>query len=114
MKPLEQEITFFLRLAWEIGKTGALTEDVDAFVADWIDRMFTGKIGRQVSGLLNDFSQLTNVRKLENMDYDAFRRLHTATRRQCASIGMRRCLRRGMRYMGVFPRKKGMPFSRWY
>lgn len=72
MKPLEQEITFFLRLAWEIGKTGALTEDVDAFVADWIDRMFTGKIGRQVSGLLNDFSQLTNVRKLENMDYDAF------------------------------------------
>ena len=34
--------------------------------------MFTGKIGRQVSGLLNDFSQLTNVRKLENMDYDAF------------------------------------------
>jgi hypothetical protein len=72
MKPLEQEITFFLRLAWEIGKPGALTEDVDAFVADWIDRMFTGKIGKQVSGLLNDFSQLTNVRKLENMDYDAF------------------------------------------
>ena len=72
MKPLEQEITFFLRLAWEIGKKGALTEDVDAFVADWIDNTFTGKIGRQVSRLLNDFSQLTNVRKVENMDYDAF------------------------------------------
>lgn len=72
MKPLEQEITFFLRLAWEIGKQGAVTEDVEAFVEDWIDRTFTGGIGRQVSVLLNDFSQLTNVRKVENMDYDAF------------------------------------------
>lgn len=72
MKPLEQEITFFLRLAWEIGKPGALTENVEAFTADWIDSMFTGKIGKEVSALLNDFSQLTNVRKVENMDYDAF------------------------------------------
>lgn len=72
MKPLEQEITFFLRLAWEIGKPGALTADVEAFVEDWIDRTFTGGIGKQVSVLLNDFSQLTNVRKVENMDYDAF------------------------------------------
>ncbi len=72
MKPLEQEITFFLRLAWEIGKPGALTEDVEAFVEDWIDRTFTGGIGKQVSALLNDFSQITNVRKVENMDYDAF------------------------------------------
>ncbi|MCM1303990.1 MAG: glycosyl hydrolase 115 family protein [Lachnospiraceae bacterium] len=72
MKPLEQEITFFLRLAWEIGKPGALTEDVEAFVADWIDGTFSGEIGAQVSALLNDFSQLTNVRKVENMDQDAF------------------------------------------
>lgn len=72
MKPLEQEITFFLRLAWEIGKPGALTEDVEAFVENWIDSTFTGGIGKQVSMLLNEFSQLTNVRKVENMDYDAF------------------------------------------
>ena len=72
MKPLEQEIEFFLRLAWEIGSENALTEDVDAYVADWIDRNFEGGIGKEVSALLNDFSQLTNVRKLENMDYDAF------------------------------------------
>lgn len=72
MKPLEQEITFFLRLAWEIGKPDALTEDVEAFVEDWVDNTFSGKIGSQVSMLLNDFSQLTNVRKVENMDSDAF------------------------------------------
>lgn len=72
IKPLEQEITFFLRLAWEIGKPGALTEDVETFTEKWADSMFSGHIGKQVSMLLNDFSQLTNVRKLENMDYDAF------------------------------------------
>ena len=72
VKPLEQEITFFLKLAWEIGKPGALTEDVEAFVREWIDHTFSGNIGRQVSVLLNDFSQITNVRKVENMDYDVF------------------------------------------
>ena len=111
MKPLEQEISFFLQLAWEIGKPGALTEDVEAWVEDWANRTFTGgrdkqfsivgvksahtdscdaadticdmgedtsdrsrsrSFGKEVSRLLNDFSQLTNVRKLENMDYDAF------------------------------------------
>lgn len=82
MKPLEQEITFFLRLAWKIGKPGALTENVEAFTEDWINRTFCGgeesarkegkTLGREVSLLLNDFSQLTNVRKIENMDYDAF------------------------------------------
>ena len=101
MKPLEQEIEFFLRLAWEAGKESAprfgalsgkrekpLSRDVDAYVADWISRNFSEKIfgkfsgnfsgdisdgiGAQVAKLLNDFSQLTNVRKIENMDDDAF------------------------------------------
>lgn len=72
IKPLEQEVSFFLRLGWEIGKENALTTDVDAYVADWINRTFTGNIGEETAKLLNDFSQLTNVRKVENMDYDAF------------------------------------------
>ena len=72
MKPLEQEIEFFLRLAWEIDKENALTDDVDAYVEDWINRNFSGNIGAEVSKLLNTFSQVTNVRKLELMDYDAF------------------------------------------
>lgn len=72
IKPLEQEITFFLQLAWEIGKPGAVTQDVEGFVEKWIDRTFSGQCGKQVSRLLNDFSQLTNVRKIENMDYGVF------------------------------------------
>jgi len=72
MKPLEQEISFFLRLAWEIGKEGALTEDVEAFSADWSDENFSGNIGRDTAKLLHDFAQLTNVRKLENMESGVF------------------------------------------
>ncbi len=72
IKPLEQEITFFLQLAWDIGKETDSTRDVEAWTAQWIDENFQGGIGREAAELLNDFSQLTNVRKLENMDTDAF------------------------------------------
>ena len=72
MKPLEQEIEFFLRLAWEMDKENALTDDVEQYVEDWINRNFSGNIGNRVSNLLNTFSQTTNTRKLELMDYDAF------------------------------------------
>lgn len=72
MKPLEQEIEYFLSLAWEIGKEDALTDDVDRYVEDWIDRNFSGGIGADTAKLLNDFSQLTNMRKVEMMDTDTF------------------------------------------
>lgn len=75
MKPLEQEIEYFLSLAWEIGrsgKEGVLTDDVDRYVEDWIDRSFSGGIGADTAKLLNDFSQITNMRKVEMMDTDAF------------------------------------------
>ena len=72
IKPLEQEITFFLQFAWDIGKETDSTRDVEAWTAQWIDENFQGGIGREAAELLNDFSQLTNVRKLENMDTDAF------------------------------------------
>lgn len=72
MKPLEQEIEYFLSLAWEIGKEDALTDDVDRYVEDWIDRNFSGGIGAETAKLLNDFSQITNMRKVEMMDTDTF------------------------------------------
>lgn len=72
MKPLEQEIEYYLSLAWEIGRKDALTDDVDRYVEDWIDRNFSGGIGADTAKLLNDFSQITNMRKVEMMDTDAF------------------------------------------
>jgi hypothetical protein len=74
MKPLEQEIEFYLRLAWEIGKSNkpSKTSDVEEYLADWIDRNFSGSHGKVVAGILNDFAQVTNVRKIENLEEDVF------------------------------------------
>lgn len=72
MKPLEQEMEYYLRLAWEIGKEGALTEDVDRYLEDWLNRNFSWSYGNEMAVILNEFSQLTNVRKIEQMDNDAF------------------------------------------
>ena len=72
IKPLETEISFYAKFAWEVGKKGALTEDVDSYLEDFINRTFTTTHSREIAGILNDFSQIANVRKIENMDYDLF------------------------------------------
>ncbi|MCD8068451.1 MAG: glycosyl hydrolase 115 family protein, partial [Lachnospiraceae bacterium] len=48
------------------------TADVDDYLADWIDRNFTGGHGRETAALLNDFAQATNTRKIELMEEDVF------------------------------------------
>ncbi len=73
IKPLEQEMEFVLRLGWETGKEERpRTSDVDDYLADWIDRNFTGGHGRETAALLNDFAQVTNTRKIELMEEDVF------------------------------------------
>lgn len=69
MKPLEQEMSFFSRLAWDIDKKKV---DVDDFVTEWIDKNFSGSHGAEVAELLNSFSQIANVRKIETLDNGIF------------------------------------------
>ena len=69
IKPLEQEMSFLARLAWDIDKKDV---DVDEFVTEWIDKTFTGGHGEEVAKLLNSFSQLANIRKIETLDNDIF------------------------------------------
>lgn len=74
IKPLEQEITFYLDFAWEAGKENPQrrTDDVDEYLKLWINETFSGNFGEKMARILNDFSQLTNVRKIELMDSDVF------------------------------------------
>lgn len=72
MKPLEIEMEFFSHLAWEITKDDALTNDVDTYLADFIDRNFTGGHGKEVALIFNELQPLANMRKIENMDNDIF------------------------------------------
>lgn len=72
LKPLEQQISFFAAYAWEAGRTGGHTEDERTFLREWIDRTFSGGHGKELAPILTEFDQLTNVRKVEQMDFDVF------------------------------------------
>ena len=71
IKPLEAEIEFFLKYAWEITKE-TTTADVDAYMEYWIDKNFSGNHGKICAEIFNDFDQITNVRKVEFLENDVF------------------------------------------
>lgn len=72
MKPLEQQMTYYASLAWEVGKENALTDDEQLFLENWINETFSGNHGKELALVLLAFDQLTNTRKLEQMDIDVF------------------------------------------
>ncbi|MCD7834327.1 MAG: glycosyl hydrolase 115 family protein [Lachnospiraceae bacterium] len=72
IKPLEQDITFFLCYAWEIGREEPTTGDVCAFTEGWMDPNFTGGHGKEAAAIYRDFAQITNVRKVEHMKANVF------------------------------------------
>lgn len=71
IKPIEQDLEFYTRFAWEVGKEST-TADILAFLTGWMDREFSGEIGAQAADLLNRFTQAVNVRKIEMMDPNTF------------------------------------------
>lgn len=72
LKPLEQDIEFFLQTAWEAGKEKGLTEDASAFTESWINENFSGNHGKEAAQIYDIFAQTTNVRKIEHLDNDIF------------------------------------------
>ncbi|WP_418275417.1 glycosyl hydrolase 115 family protein [Isoptericola jiangsuensis] len=66
LKPLEQDVEMFLRLAWEAGRE-TTTADPSAYLAAWVDRTFSGGHGARVAEILQDFAQLNDVRKVEQL-----------------------------------------------
>lgn len=71
LKPIEQDLEFFTRFAFEVGKEET-TRDIETFLANWIDSNFSNSIGSDTARILNDFCQITNVRKIEQMDTGVF------------------------------------------
>lgn len=66
LKPLEQEMEFFLRSAWEAGKEDT-TADINAFTERWIDGKFSGGHGARAAAIYADYYQLNNQRKIEHL-----------------------------------------------
>ncbi|HKP07834.1 MAG TPA: glycosyl hydrolase 115 family protein, partial [Microbacterium sp.] len=71
LKPLEIEMEFFLRSAWEAGREDR-TADVRAFVSDWVDATFTGDHGAAAGEIYTAYYQLNNQRKIEHLTGDVF------------------------------------------
>lgn len=71
LKAIEQDLEFYTRFAWEIGKEKT-TKDVEEFLISWINMEFSGGIGEKTGVLLKRFSQITNVRKIEMMHENVF------------------------------------------
>ncbi|NQD86892.1 hypothetical protein HP499_03580 [Paenarthrobacter sp. CM16] len=71
LKPLEQEMEFFLRSAWEAGKEDS-TADIHAFTEHWIDGKFSGGHGVRAAAIYADYYQLNNQRKIEHLTADVF------------------------------------------
>lgn len=76
LKPVEQEMEFFLRCGWEAGKENNILRQSARYTKEWIHRNFSKSIGEQgaleVALLYERFAQVTNVRKLELMNSFAF------------------------------------------
>lgn len=72
IKPLEQDIEYFLKYGWEVGKEETITKDAFEFTKHWIDNNFSGGHGEEAAKLYDEFTQLTNVCKVEHMYSDVF------------------------------------------
>lgn len=72
IKPLEMDIEYFIRYAFEAGKEESVTRQPDRFVQEWIDFNFSGEIGSKAADIYREYAQLTNVRKVEHMVSEVF------------------------------------------
>ena len=72
LKPVEQDMEYFLRYGWEAGKETGITKDTFQFTKHWIDTNFSGQHGAEAAELYEIFAQATDVRKIEHMNSDVF------------------------------------------
>lgn len=72
LKPLEQDMEFFIRYGWEAGRETGITRNTRQFTEHWINTNFSGNHGAEAAELYEVFAQVTNVRKIEHMNSDGF------------------------------------------
>ncbi|ASA24062.1 glycosyl hydrolase 115 family protein [Paenibacillus donghaensis] len=72
LKPVEQDMEYFLRYGWEAGRAGGITQDPSRFTEHWINSNFSGEHGAEAAQLYTAFAQVTNVRKIEHMQPGVF------------------------------------------
>ncbi len=73
IKPLEQEMEYFLSLAWNIDKEKDVINDSLKYLEKWVkDNFKSVKAPAEVAKLLNTYALVTDTRKVEFMEDDVF------------------------------------------
>ncbi|MCR5402263.1 MAG: glycosyl hydrolase 115 family protein, partial [Butyrivibrio sp.] len=67
LKPLEQDIEYFLTCAWDAGRKDSVTYDPDRFLAGFVDRNYSCDIGPKTSKIYSEFARIANLCKVEHL-----------------------------------------------
>lgn len=72
LKPLEQDMEYFLAFGWDASRPDALVHRVNDYVAAWFNEQFLGKFGEECARSYEGYTQITNVCKVEHLTRDVF------------------------------------------
>lgn len=72
LKPLEQDMEFFLQCGWDAERPEASVHDVHRYLTEWFDEQFPGGVGAECADIYEGYAQITNVCKVEHLYRNAF------------------------------------------
>lgn len=72
LKPIEQDMEFFIQCGWDAAKPDASVHDVHRYLTAWFDEHFPGGVGAECADIYEGYAQITNVCKVEHLYRDAF------------------------------------------
>lgn len=72
LKPLEQDMEYFLQYGWDAARPGAAVHDVRRYLEEWFDGIFPGGIGAACADIYEQYTLLTDACKVEHLYRDAF------------------------------------------
>lgn len=72
MKPLEQDMEYFLAFGWDAARPEALVHHIHEYLVRWFNEQFSGNFGEECARIYEAYAQITNVCKVEHLYRDAF------------------------------------------
>ena len=72
LKPLEQDMEYFLAFGWDAARPEALVHRVHNYLAAWFNEQFSGNFGEECARIYEGYAQITNVCKVEPLTRDVF------------------------------------------
>ena len=72
LKPLEQDMEYFLAFGWDASRPDALVHRVHDYLTAWFNEQFSGNFGEECARIYEGYAQITNVCKVEHLTRDVF------------------------------------------